>query len=748
MRKRKTGINGKRAMSVLTAAVMLTAEVATVAGAAFIGTKPLTTQAVRTEKKLQFGKGSIATQDRVLYGKKYSDDSLSDIYDSGNGKYIVLDASKDNTGHDGAMFVLSDNLWGNGGARGNVYFNNEPPYSKVYQGSDAQAWCVAFADAGFGTDTPERKAIRQINKDDGAYTQLDYNTDFATSKLDKDEVFFLSAEEADDYITGTKAAVYNGGNGYWWLRSPYAHHTHRAGLVDNGGSVYDDRVYNASAARPAFNIETDHILFSADSEWDKPNDDELVSVTTGDVDTWRLTLKITGLTAGYESVAQNEDEPRKILLGGYTKSETGDRTSVMVTDADETEILYYGKLHEDEDNADFTLPDALSVADWGTDYKVFLVREDIHEDGSFASDLAGEPIEIDAPEGSKDVTGVTLNHNTLQLQTGSSADLTATVEPGDADDDTVVWSSSNESIATVNNNGKVTAVAEGTATIKVTATNGTDDTDDDFTDECVVTVTDAAVVVEAVELNRHELTLETGVSKTLTATITPAGACEDLEWSSSDEAVATVDADGKVTGVAEGTAVITVKSTEDGTKSDTCEVTVVTEGEDPDPEDSDNEDKDPDTKSDDSSNSSKPSGKSKHHVHDYEWVMTKEATPYENGEYVYRCKGCGHVADRKNADGTAALTNAMQNAIAAAPENGTVRLDCGYYMSINKTFAEAHDLRPDVTVVFIFLDKGVRKELTIPAGVKLVPMLNEDGWAGFKCIAGYTEEGVTLKELK
>ncbi len=106
------------------------------------------------------------------------------------------------------------------------------------------------------------------------------------------------------------------------------------------------------------------------------------------------------------------------------------------------------------------------------------------------------------------------------------------------------------------------------------------------------------------------------------------------------------------------------------------------------------------------------------------------------------------MADRKNADGTAALTNAMQNAIAAAPENGTVRLDCGYYMSINNAFAEAHDLRLDVTVVFIFLDKGVRKELTIPAGVKLVPMLNEDGWAGFKCIAGYTEEGVTLKELK
>ncbi len=150
-----------------------------------------------------------------------------------------------------------------------------------------------------------------------------------------------------------------------------------------------------------------------------------------------------------------------------------------------------------------------------------------------------------------------------------------------------------------------------------------------------------------------------------------------------------------------------------------------------------------------SGNSSDKSSSSSHrHVHDYEWVLKQEATVYENGVYVYRCKGCGHEADSSEKDCTAALMNAMKKAIETAPENGTVRLDCGYYMSLNRAVAEAHDLRSDVTVVFTFLDGGVRKELTIPAGAALVPMLNDYGWAGFRCIASHIEAGVTLEEVK
>ena len=86
------------------------------------------------------------------------------------------------------------------------------------------------------------------------------------------------------------------------------------------------------------------------------------------------------------------------------------------------------------------------------------------------------------------VTGVSLNKNSTTLTVGGTETLTATVSPDGATDKTVTCSSDNTSVATVDANGLVTAVAEGTATITVTATNGTDDTSDDKTAICEVTV--------------------------------------------------------------------------------------------------------------------------------------------------------------------------------------------------------------------------------------------------------------------
>ena len=82
----------------------------------------------------------------------------------------------------------------------------------------------------------------------------------------------------------------------------------------------------------------------------------------------------------------------------------------------------------------------------------------------------------------KKVTGVTLNTETLELFTGGSATLTATVEPSDAANQSVTWASSAPSVATVDAAGKVTAVAPGTATITATTVDG------GFTAICTVTV--------------------------------------------------------------------------------------------------------------------------------------------------------------------------------------------------------------------------------------------------------------------
>ena len=117
------------------------------------------------------------------------------------------------------------------------------------------------------------------------------------------------------------------------------------------------------------------------------------------------------------------------------------------------------------------------------------------------------------------VTGITLSQTEAAMTVGGETlTLTATVAPDDATDKTVTWTSSDPTVATVAD-GVVTAVAAGTATITATATNGTpDDTTDDKTATCTITVTDpdqaaagavvalfdALPVADAVTLNDKE----------------------------------------------------------------------------------------------------------------------------------------------------------------------------------------------------------------------------------------------------
>ena len=166
------------------------------------------------------------------------------------------------------------------------------------------------------------------------------------------------------------------------------------------------------------------------------------------------------------------------------------------------------------------------------------------------------------------VTGVTLNKTTLALTVGGTEILTATLAPNNATNTNVTWSSGDVNIATVDNAGKVTAVAAGTATITVTTTDGSK------TATCAVTVTASTVAVTGVTLNKTTLALTAGGTETLTATLAPETATnKNVTWSSSDVNIATVDNAGKVTAVAAGTATITV-TTVDGSKTATCAVTV------------------------------------------------------------------------------------------------------------------------------------------------------------------------------
>lgn len=144
-------------------------------------------------------------------------------------------------------------------------------------------------------------------------------------------------------------------------------------------------------------------------------------------------------------------------------------------------------------------------------------------------------------------TSITLNKSNLDLFVGDMFDLIETVMPANTTDQ-VSWTSSDENVATVDNNGIVTAIKSGSATI--TATCGTK------TATCKVTVSDIAAA--SVILDASELNLISGQSHQLTATVLPENTTFPIvAWTSSDPKVATVAEDGTVTAVAAGNATIT-----------------------------------------------------------------------------------------------------------------------------------------------------------------------------------------------
>jgi len=166
------------------------------------------------------------------------------------------------------------------------------------------------------------------------------------------------------------------------------------------------------------------------------------------------------------------------------------------------------------------------------------------------------------------VTGVSLDKVTETITVGGTSQLTATVDPADASNQSVTWASDQETVATVNSSGLITAVSEGTANITVSTVDGS------YTAACAVTVNAATVAVTGVSLDKVTETITVGGTRQLTATVDPADASnQSVTWASDQETVATVNSSGLITAVAAGTATITV-STVDGSYTAACIVTV------------------------------------------------------------------------------------------------------------------------------------------------------------------------------
>lgn len=153
-----------------------------------------------------------------------------------------------------------------------------------------------------------------------------------------------------------------------------------------------------------------------------------------------------------------------------------------------------------------------------------------------------------------EVSNIVIDYDRATLTVGESIHLSITINPANATDQAITWSSSNTALADVDATGKVKAKAEGSVTITAAWNNK-------IYASCVVTIKTKSVAVSNVSISKKNATIDVNTSITLNASISPDNATDkQISWQSSNTGVATVDASGTIYGVAKGTTTITAKA--------------------------------------------------------------------------------------------------------------------------------------------------------------------------------------------
>lgn len=161
---------------------------------------------------------------------------------------------------------------------------------------------------------------------------------------------------------------------------------------------------------------------------------------------------------------------------------------------------------------------------------------------------------------------ITVNTNYLVMPLGKSMQLSIIYNPKDASNKTVTWESSNSKVITVNSSGYIKAVGPGTAIIKATSADG------GYTDTATIEVTGSGTLISANEIVFKESSYLVGVNGTISLNpiITPSNTTfKAIKFTSSDTSIATVDENGLVKGLKEGTVNITATLTHNNLKATT-----------------------------------------------------------------------------------------------------------------------------------------------------------------------------------
>ncbi len=257
-----------------------------------------------------------------------------------------------------------------------------------------------------------------------------------------------------------------------------------------------------------------------------------------------------------ETVAAAEEEAVPV----YAKTITADPENLELHAGDQKQIKVTLQPEGAEDELEWSSSDE-SVAFVSQDGTVTAVGS-----GTAVITAKGETakVEITVTVPKQKVEKITLSAETLKIPKGKKSALQAEIAPDDAENQEVIWSSSNTEVATIDGIGQITAKKIGTTTITATAADGSG-----VTAACEVTVIipSTKIVLDATKGTK-------GVKETftLTPTLSPSNTTDSIKWSSSDKAIATVSKNGKVTPKKAGSCTITAKT--DSGKKATYKLTV------------------------------------------------------------------------------------------------------------------------------------------------------------------------------
>ena len=397
-------------------------------------------------RAIQLGTNEISDPVKtVVAGKGNYWTPKSYIYFGVNGgdskpiKWRVLDADRANDGKTGGMFLwseylLSDNLkfcFLPGGYQVN--------YSNTYQDSQVQSWCTSFASDTSHFSLTEQSTMMGIAKNDpaGNMTSFKIKKLGVSSLTENDKLFLLSVWELADYVgnydgaPGLVAENASGSDGTWLRQPNHLTANFVAAISHDDGRVSAFNVRTDRAIRPAFNLNSNSVLFTSAAVGGKPEGEigKLGTVDASNPTEWKLTLKDTSrsFSASANTAKVKAGERLSVTYSGAAKGEN-EYVSAIIVDGNGT-VLYYGHIAQNSASgtANVTIPSDMVDGDYtlkvfseqcNGDYKTdyasdfqnisFTVKNKVDEQftltpgGTYYFDLSGEEISGTVNTGNED----------------------------------------------------------------------------------------------------------------------------------------------------------------------------------------------------------------------------------------------------------------------------------------------------------------------------------------------------------